>query len=80
MESTYETRVTVTVNGLPHPVQVDNRTSVLDLLRERLGRTGTKKGCDHGRCGACGCPSNLLSGSSGTVVSAGGRRQDGGMT
>ncbi len=41
------------VNGEPHHVEVDTRTSLLDLLRERLGLTGAKKGCDHGQCGAC---------------------------
>lgn len=45
--------VTLTVNGEPHAVRVDNRMSVLDLLRERLGLTGPKRGCDHGQCGAC---------------------------
>jgi xanthine dehydrogenase YagT iron-sulfur-binding subunit len=48
-----ETEVTLVVNGQSRTVRVDNRTSLLDLLRERLGLTGTKKGCDHGQCGAC---------------------------
>ena len=41
------------VNGQLQTVKVDPRTSLLDALRERLGLTGTKKGCDHGQCGAC---------------------------
>jgi xanthine dehydrogenase YagT iron-sulfur-binding subunit len=45
--------ITVRVNGDEHAAVVDTRTSLLDLLRERLGLTGAKKGCDHGQCGAC---------------------------
>ena len=45
--------VSLTVNGSVHAFQVDSRTSLLDLLREHAGLTGTKKGCDHGQCGAC---------------------------
>ena len=45
--------ITVRVNGTPHSLDVDSRMSLLDLLRERLRLTGTKKGCDHGQCGAC---------------------------
>ncbi|HTU70296.1 MAG TPA: (2Fe-2S)-binding protein [Candidatus Baltobacteraceae bacterium] len=43
----------LTVNGKRYRVEVDPRTSLLDFLRETLGLTGTKKGCDHGQCGAC---------------------------
>ncbi|BBY31771.1 (2Fe-2S)-binding protein [Mycolicibacterium sediminis] len=45
--------VELRVNGEAHRVEADVRTTLLDLLRDRLDFTGTKKGCDHGLCGAC---------------------------
>ncbi|NJQ00291.1 (2Fe-2S)-binding protein [Streptomyces zingiberis] len=41
------------VNGAPHELRLDTRATVLDTVREQLGLTGAKKGCDHGQCGAC---------------------------
>ena len=45
--------VSLTVNGERRDLQLDTRTTLLDVLREHLHLTGTKKGCDHGQCGAC---------------------------
>ena len=45
----------LTVNGDEHTLDIDPRTTLLDALRHHLDLTGSKKGCDHGQCGACTC-------------------------
>jgi len=53
VESIDSQTVTLRINGQPHTLSLDPRTTLLDALRDHAGLTGTKKGCGHGQCGAC---------------------------
>jgi xanthine dehydrogenase YagT iron-sulfur-binding subunit len=53
MEPAHFTEITLRVDGTQQTVRIDNRVTLLDLLRERLAVTAPKKGCDHGQCGSC---------------------------
>jgi xanthine dehydrogenase YagT iron-sulfur-binding subunit len=53
MRPAMDSEVTLRINGAHHALRLDPRVTVLDALREHLGLTGAKKGCDHGQCGAC---------------------------
>src|ERR1700755_84638 len=53
MDRVIESDVALRINGRAYQVRTDVRVTLLDLLREHVGLTGTKKGCDRGQCGAC---------------------------
>ena len=52
-EQTFHQPTVLRINGAEHELMLDTRATLLDVLREQLGLTGAKKGCDHGQCGAC---------------------------
>ncbi len=52
-QTTTDTKISLQINGVKHDLTIEPRVTLLDALRERLQMTGSKKGCDHGQCGAC---------------------------
>jgi xanthine dehydrogenase YagT iron-sulfur-binding subunit len=84
-----DVEIALRVDDTEHRLAVDPRTTVLDLLRERLGITNAKKGCDHGQCGACtvllngrranSCLALAVAYDGGTVVTAAGLAEDGSL-
>ena len=82
-----EAEITLRVDGEEHRLTVDTRTTLLDALRERLGITSPKKGCDHGQCGACtilldgrranSCLALAVAHDGAEIVTAGGLAEDG---
>src|SRR4051812_26219971 len=81
--------ITLTVNGREHTLEIDGRATLLDVLREQLGLTGSKKGCDHGQCGACtilldgmranSCLTLAVAHQGADIVTVEGRAEDGGV-
>ncbi|GAA5192737.1 2Fe-2S iron-sulfur cluster-binding protein [Rugosimonospora acidiphila] len=84
-----DVEISLRVDGTAHRLSVDPRTSLLDALRERLGNTSPKKGCDHGQCGACtvlldgrrvnSCLALAVAHEGSTIVTAAGLAQDGAL-
>jgi len=62
--------ITLRINGTTHQIRIDPRATLLDTLRETVHLTGTKKGCDHGQCGACTVVMNGMAIKSCTVLAA----------